>query len=344
MADDADVLVEVDGVQLGELAGAGDGLENGHGHGHLDVALHGAGHALFDEHGEGGDEHGVQHTGLALGEAVVVGGDEAQLLLFHPGLKGHQVAGHVPDLLHGAAALDVEGVQNVLGLLADGGLVGDIVGDGPHFLPIELLGVQPHAVVQVGLVDVQVHHAGIGAANLGQVQVPEAAAHLGGFAPVLYLGLHNGVTALHHTGDDGMALSGALQVGHHLPHGAAGVQLAQPLGGVGVLVVRGAELLDVHQHHGHVQIPDGGEHIVGGGVGEQLEDDQIHVGGAELVPGLLGQLLGGDDAAVDELHGIGNHGLKGLVLGLELRHQRGELGQIGPQGNGEHAHAGFCFN
>ena len=187
-----------------------------------------------------------------------MGGDEAQLLLFHPGLEGHQVTGHVPDLLHGAAALDVEGVQNVLGLLADGGLVGDIVGDGPHFLPIELLGVQPHAVVQVGLVDVQVHHAGIGAADLGQVQVPEAAAHLGGFAPVLYLGLHNGVTALHHTGDDGMALSGALQVGHHLPHGAAGVQLTQPLGGVGVLVVRGAELLDVHQHHGHVQIPHGG--------------------------------------------------------------------------------------
>ena len=141
-----------------------------------------------------------------------------------------------------------------------------------------------------------------------------------------------------------MALSGPLQVGHHLPHGAAGVQLTQPLGGVGVLVVRGAELLDVHQHHGHVQIPDGGEHIVGGGVGEQLEDDQIHVGGAELVPGLLGQLLGGDDAAVDELYGIGDRGLEVFILALKFRHQGRELGQIGPQGNGEHAHAGFCLN
>ena len=31
MADDADVLIEVDGVHLGQLAGAGDGLEDGHG-------------------------------------------------------------------------------------------------------------------------------------------------------------------------------------------------------------------------------------------------------------------------------------------------------------------------
>ena len=273
-----------------------------------------------------------------------MGGDEAQLLLLHPGLEGHQVTGHVPDLLHGAAALDIEGVQNVLGLLADSGLIGDAVSDGPHLLPVELFGVQPHAVIEVGLVDVQIHHAGIGPANLGQVQVPEAAAHLGGLAPILNLRLHNGVAPLHHAGDNGMALAGPLQVGHHLSHGAAGVQLSQPLGGAGVLIIRGAELLDVHQHHGHVQIPHSGEHVVGGGVGEQLQDDQVHVGGAELVPCLLGQLLGGDNAAVDELHGIGDRGLEVFILALKFRHQGRELGQISAQGDGKYAHPGFCLN
>ena len=271
-------------------------------------------------------------------------GNEAQLFLFHPGLKGHQVAGHLPNLLNGAAALDVKGVQNVLRLLPDGSLVGNIVRDGPHLFPVKLLGVQPHPVIQVGLVDVQVHHTGIGPADLGQVCVPKTAADLGGLAPVLNLRLHNGIAALHHAGDNSMALAGPLQVGHHLPHGAAGIQLAQPLGGVSMLVVRGAELLDVDQHHGHVQIPHGGQHVVGGGVGQQLEDDQVHIGGAKLVSRLLGQLLGGDNTAVDQLHGIGNHGLKSLVLGLELRHQGRELGQISAQGNGEHTHTGFCFN
>ncbi len=243
-------------------------------------------------------------------------GNEAQLFLFHPGLKGHQVAGHLPNLLNGAAALDVKGVQNVLRLLPDGSLVGNIVRDGPHLFPVKLLGVQPHPVIQVGLVDVQVHHTGIGPADLGQVCVPKTAADLGGLAPVLNLRLHNGIAALHHAGDNSMALAGPLQVGHHLSHGAAG----------------------------HVQIPHGGQHVVGGGVGQQLEDDQVHIGGAKLVSRLLGQLLGGDNTAVDQLHGIGNHGLKSLVLGLELRHQGRELGQISAQGNGEHTHTGFCFN
>ena len=66
MADDADVPVKINGVHLGQLAGAGDGLEDGHGHGDLDIPLHGAGNALLDEHGEGRDQHGIQHTAWPL--------------------------------------------------------------------------------------------------------------------------------------------------------------------------------------------------------------------------------------------------------------------------------------
>ena len=344
VADDADVLLEVDGVHLGQLAHARNGFQNAHSHCYLDIALHRTGHPLLDEHGESGDEHAVQHPGLALGKAVIMGGDKGDVLILHPLLEGHHVLCHLPDLFDGAAALNVEGVQNVLGLGPDGLLVSDIICDGPHLFPVELLGVQPHPMIQVGLVDIQVHHAGVGPSDLGQVGIPETAAHLGGFTPVLDLRLDLGVAPLHHAGDDGVALSGPLQVGHHLAHRAAGVQLAQPGGGVGVLIVGGQLLLEVHQHHGHVEITHGGQHIVGRGVGQELENDQIHVGGPKLVPRRLGQLLGGDDAAVDELHGAGQRFLEIRILPLELGNQGRELRQIRPQSDGEHAHSGLCVD
>ena len=341
VADDADVLVKVDGVHFAELTHAGDDLEDAHGHGDLDVALDGAGGALLDEHGEGGNQHGIQLSGHALGKAVVVGGDKAELLILDPLLEGHDVFGHVPDLFDRTAALDVEGIENILRLGADGLLVGDVVGDRPHLLPVKLLGVEPHAVVEVGFVDIQIHHAGVGSADLGNVGVAEAAAHLRGAAPVRDLGVHLRVAALDDAGDDGVALARALKVGHHLAHRAAGVELAQPGGGIGVGVVGRFLLLEVNEHHGHVQIAHGGEHIVARGVGQKLEDHKIHVGRAELVAGLHRLFLGGDKAAVDELDRVGDALFEIRVLRLKLRHQGRELGQIRAQRDGENADA--CF-
>ena len=344
VADDADILVKVDGVHLAQLAAACNGLEDAHGHGHLDVALHRAGHALLDEHGEGWDQHTVQHTGLALCKTIVVGSDERDLLVLDPLLKGHDILSHVPDLFNGAAALDVEGVQDIFCLGADGGFVSDIVRDRPHLFPVELFGVQPHTVVEVGFVDVQVHHAGVRTTDLCQIGVTEAAAHLCGTAPVLDLGLHLRVTALDHAGNDGVTLAGALQICHHLTHGAAGVQFAQPGGSIGVGIVRGFLLLDIHQHHGYVQVAHGGQHIVRGGVGQQLQNDQINVRGAELVACGHGKFLGGNDAAVHDFHGVGDGLFEVGVLLLKFGHEGRKLGQIRAQSNGEHANTGFGFN
>ena len=344
VADDADVLIEVDGVHLAQLAAARNGLEDGHGHRDLDVALDGAGRALLDEHRERGDQHRVQLTGHALGEAVVVAGDEGDLLVPDPLLKCDNVAGHIPDLLHRAAALNIEGVQNVLRLGTDGVLVGDVVGDGPHLLPVKLLGVEPHTVVQVRLIDVQIHHTGVRAADLRKVRITEAAAHLRGLAPVVDFGLHGGVTALDNAGDDGVALTGALQISDHLADSAAGVQLTQPGGGVGVGVVGGLLLLHVDEDDGHVEVAHGGQHIVRGSVGQQLQNDKVNVGGAELIARGHGLLLGGDDAAVDDLDGVGQRLFEGGVLALKLGDQRGELRQVSAQRNGEHANAGFGFD
>lgn len=133
MADDADILVKVDGVHLTQLAAACNGLEDGHGHSHLDVTLHGTGNALLDKHGEGRDQHAVQHTGLALGKTIVMRRDEGDLLVLDPLLKGDDILCHLPDLFHRAAAFDIEGIQDILCLGTDGSFVGDVVGDGHIF-------------------------------------------------------------------------------------------------------------------------------------------------------------------------------------------------------------------
>ena len=196
------------------------------------------------------------------------------MLILNPLLNCNNIFCHIPNLLDGAAALNVEGIQNILCLGTDGSFIGDGVGDGPHLLPVELLGVEEHPVVQVGFVDVQVHHAGVRTTALCQIGVTEAAAHLSGTTPVLALGLHLRVAALDHAGDDGVTLASTLQVGHHLAHGTTGIQLAQPSGGVGIGVVRGFLLLDIHQYHGYVQVAHGGQHIVRGSVGQQLQNDK----------------------------------------------------------------------
>ena len=141
-------------------------------------------------------------------------------------------------------------------------LVGDVVGDCPHPLPVELLGVEGHAVVEVGLVDVEVHHARIGTTDLGDVGVTEAAAHLRGAAPVLDLGLGLGVTALDDARHHSMALAGAVEVGDHLANRAARVAHAEPLGSAGRIEVEAADLLQVDENHRHVEVAHGGEHVV----------------------------------------------------------------------------------
>ena len=147
-----------------------------------------------------------------------------------------------------------------------------------------------------------------------------------------------------HAGDDGVPLAGALQIRDHLAHRAAGIQFAQPGRGVGVGIVGRAAFLHIDQHDRHVKISHGGQHIVGSRIGQQLQNDQVHIGGAELVAGFLAFLLGRDDAAVDEFHRIGNCLFESVVLGLKLRHKARKLGQVSAQRDGEHADTGLGFH
>ena len=77
VADDADVLIEINGVHLGQLSHTGNGLQNGHCHGNFHVTFYRTCGALLDQHGKCGDQHGIQFSGYALCLAGIVGSDHA---------------------------------------------------------------------------------------------------------------------------------------------------------------------------------------------------------------------------------------------------------------------------
>ena len=344
MTDDADVLIKINGIHLAQLPAAGNGLQDGHRHGDLDVTLDGTGYSLLDQHGEGRDQHGIQNAGLPLCKAVIVRGDEGDFLILYPLLKGNDVSGHVPHLLDGAAVLNVKGVQDVLRLCTDDFLICDAIRDGPHLLPVELLGIEPHAVVQVCLIDVQIHHAGVRTADLRQVRIAEAAAHLGRTAPVLKLCLHKGISSLYHACDHCVALTCALQIGHHLADCSARVQLAEPGRRVRVGIIGSLLFLYIYKNHRNIQVPDSRQHVVGCCIGQKLQNNKVHVCRAEFIPCCHRQLLRSDNAAVNHLNGVRQRLLERCILALELRNQRRELRQICSQGDGEHANAGLGFH
>ena len=51
-----------------------------------------------------------------------------------------------------------------------------------------------------------------------------------------------------------------------------------------MVIVQRFQLLDIDQNHGNVQILHRGEHVVGSGIGQQLQKDQVHVRGRNRSP------------------------------------------------------------
>ena len=299
---------------------------------------------LLDQHGEGRNQHGVEFSGHALGKASIVRSNHTEFLVLNPLLESHHIFGHVPNLFDGAATFNLEGVEDILSLGADSLFVGDIVSDGPHLLPVELLGIDKHTVIEVGLVDIEVHHAGIGTANLCDIGVAETTAHLSSAAPVLNLSLNLRVATFYDTRNHSRTLTGTIQVGHHLTDGTAGIELAQPDGNVRLCVIGSQLLLHVYDDHRHIQVAHGRQHIIRGAIGQHLQDDEIHVGRTELIAGLHRLFLRGHHSTVDNLDGRGQCLLECCILSLKLRYELWELRQVCSECNGEHAHPCFGFN
>ena len=198
-------------------------------------------------------------------------------------------------------------------------------------------------MVEVGLVNVEIHHTGVRTTNLCDVRIAEAATHLCCTAPVPNLCLYFGVTTLYDTRNHCRTLAGTVQVGYHLTNGATGIELAEPGGDIGLGIVWSQLLLYVDNDDRNIEISDGRQHIIRGTIGEHLQDDEVNVCCAELVASSHRLLLAGHHTAVDNLDGVGQRLLECLILSLKLRNELGELWQVSLQRNAEDTYPCFGF-
>ena len=61
MSDNADIIIEVDGIHFGKLACSGDCLQNTHSHGNFHITFNSTCCTLFDQHGECRNQHTVKY-------------------------------------------------------------------------------------------------------------------------------------------------------------------------------------------------------------------------------------------------------------------------------------------
>ena len=257
VTNNADILRKIDAVHLSQCTCTRNGLQDRHCHSHLHVAFHSTGSMLLDEHRECWNQHGVELAGNALGKACIVRGYHTQFFVLHPLLEGNHILRHVPYLIDGTTTLDVEGVKNILSLGLDGCLVSDVIGNSPHLLPIELLGIDKHTVVEVSLINIEVHHAWIRASNLCDVGITETTTHLSSTAPVFNLSLYTRVTTLDNACNDSRTLASTIQISHHFTNGSASIELAQPGRDVSLRIVGSQFLLYIHNDYWHVEVTNG---------------------------------------------------------------------------------------
>ena len=266
---------------------------------------------------------------------------KAQLFILNPLLKGHYITGHIPNLFNGAI-LNIKGIQNILSLGLNNSFIINIISNSPHLFPIKLLGIEPHSMIEVGFINIKIHHAWVWTTNLSQIGITESPAYLSCSAPILQLSLYSRIATLYYTGNNCMALAGSFQICYHLAYSATSIKLTQPGRNISISIIRSLFLLYINQHYRHIQISNSWQHIVGCCISQKLENNQIYISSTELVTGLHGLLLGSYHTAINQLHSVWQGLFESLILRLELWHQLWELWQICSQGNRENTY--FCFS
>ena len=181
-----------------------------------------------------------------------MGRDHAEVFFFYPLFKSNDIFCHIPYGFHRCTAFDIKSIQNILCFRTDRVFICDMIGNGPHFLPVELFGIEAHTVVEVCLIDIQIHHARIRTANLCDIGIAESSADLCCAAPLCNLFCHVIITAFYHTSDNSMTFSGTLQVCYHLTDCATRIQLAEPFRGIGICIVRRFQFLYIDQDNRYV--------------------------------------------------------------------------------------------
>ena len=321
MSDDADIIVEVDGIHLRKLACTGNGLEDTHCHGNLHITLNGTCCTLFDQHRECRDQHTVKDTCLTLCKSVIMGSNHAEMFVFYPFLECNNVFCHIPYFFDRAAILNIKSIKNILCFCTDHFFICDIVSNRPHFFPIKLFGVQEHSVVQVCLIDVKVHHTRIRSSDLSDIGIAESSSYLCSLAPVFDLCLNSRISTLNYTCNNSMSLACSFQIGNCFTYSTAGISFTKPCSDICVIIIQCFELLNVHKNNRNIKITDCREHIVGCRIGQHLKKYDINVCSTEFISGFHRLLFCCYHSSIDDLYCIRDCFFECLILSFKLRYQ-----------------------
>ena len=148
------------------------------------------------------------------------------MFILYPFLKGYHIFCHIPYFLNGSAAFDLKGIQDFLSFCTDCILICNIISNGPHFLPVELFGIQEHSVVQVCLINIEIHHTRIWSSDLCDIGITESSSYLGCLTPVFDLCLNSRISPFYNTCDHRMSLACSLQVCYSFAYCTACIPLS----------------------------------------------------------------------------------------------------------------------
>ncbi len=142
-------------------------------------------------------------------------------------------------------------------------------------------------MIQICLIDIEIHHARIRSADLGKIGITETSSDLGGPAPFLDLFCDFGIAAFHNTGDHSTALAGTVEVCDHLTDCTAGIELTQPCRIVCMFIIRSFLLLHIDQNYRYIEISYCRKHVVASRICQQLHDHEVYIGCTEFITGCL---------------------------------------------------------
>ena len=250
-----------------------------------------------------------------------MGSDHSKMLVFYPLLKSNYIFCHIPYFLNGAAALNIECIKDILCFCPDCLLICNIISDRPHLLPVELFCVEEHSVIEVCLINIQIHHTRIWSSDLRNVSLTESSSYLSSLAPVFDLSLNCRISAFYNACDNRMSLACSLKVSNCLAYSTACIAFTQPGGNVSVLIIQRFDLLNVYKNNRNIQITDRRKHVVGCCVCQHLKKYKVNICCTELISCHHCLLFCCHHSAVNDLYCIRDRFLECVVLCLKFRHQ-----------------------
>ncbi len=343
MAHQHHVVVVVDGVVLGEAAAGPEQVEDLHRLRVLDLVLAGDRHAAGGEQRAAEDDRGDEVFVRMTGDRVEEVGERAEASALHQVVERQRGACGPRQFGVGAAVRDLEHLSELRHARGDR-VAGEVAAQRVEFVGLHVLDVAAEGRELRGEVALNVEHAVVGVAHHAEPVVRHAVGDAGGVDPVVHLAPALGVV-LQRAADlvegDAAALEDVGDLGHRAG-GAGGQPLAGHRGAVAHRVegrvVDGPLGLEVQHDDRHARPPHDRQHRVRERVGGDVQEDQVDVGGAEVVAGVERSLGRVDEAEVHDLHArAAELLLDAAEVAAEAFFQPVELGPVGLQSDAKEA-------